>query len=321
MTKGLTVDSLGKDNFTITFGNRAWNGENTRLFGPEEANMNESGEADYEIELLERDEVTGEQQFVITLTETGLSKISNSTVDGKIFVNYQARLNADAVEADTGAIKVEGNKTSLVVGTNTSRDYEFKSNEDIKVYTYEIDVAKSFSHEVADMSDVSFSITRMVKDSDAVVEQQIKFVKEKDGVYHVYDEDEEGETTEIVNCAKDGKLILKGLDADTYYLTEESTVKGYNLMRDTMTVEFDDDYKNDGVIDSASLASGDSEALAIENEDLDAGVVSFGIKNNETIEALHTGGDGWSNTLMALGATAVFAGSAMFIFRKRKEQA
>ena len=88
-----------------------------------------------------------------------------------------------------------------------------------------------------------------------------------------------------------------------------------------MTVTFDDNYKNDGKIDSASLASGKSEAIAIANEDLDAGVVSFGIKNNETIEALHTGGSGWTNAMFALGMSAVLAGSAMFIFRKKREQA
>lgn len=317
MTKGLTVDDLTSANFTVTYGSQAWNGSNAKLYGPDQAGMNENGEPDYTIELLDRDADSGEQKFVITLTETGLGKISASTVDGKIYVNYKARLNADAVVEDDGAIKVEGNKTSLIVGTKTSRDYEFESNKDVKVYTYEIDVAKSFSHTVEDMSDVSFSINRMVDGA----EQEIEFIKESDGVYHVYDNKEAGTPTKIINCAKDGKLVLKGLDADTYFLTEESTVKGYNLMRDTMTVKFDDDYKNDGKIESASLASGKSAAIAIANEDLDAGVVSFGIKNNETIEALHTGGSGWTNTMFALGMSAVLAGSAMFIFRKRKEQA
>lgn len=317
MTKGLTIDDLTSGNFKVTYGNEAWDGNNAALYGPDQAEMNENGEPDYTIELLDRDVETGEQKFVITLTENGLGKISDAVVDGKIYVNYKARLNADAVIEDDGAIKVEGNKTSLIVGTKTSRDYEFKSNEDIKVYTYEIDVAKSFSHTVEDMSDVSFSINRMVNN----VEMEIEFIKESDGVYHVYDNKEEGTPTKIVNCAKDGKLVLKGLDADTYFLTEESTVKGYNLMRDTMTVTFDDNYKNDGKIDSASLASGKSEAIAIANEDLDAGVVSFGIKNNETIEALHTGGSGWTNAMFALGMSAVLAGSAMFIFRKKREQA
>ena len=319
MSKGLTLDDLSSANFTVTYGNQAWNGANTVLYGPDQAAMNENGEADYNIELLDRDADTGEQKFVITLTETGLGKLSDSTVDGKVFVNYKARLNSDAVVDSTGAIKVESNKTSLVFGTKTSRDYEFKSNEDIKVYTYEIDVAKSFSHEVSDMSDVGFTISRVNPESNK--EENVVFVKEDEGVYHVYDNKEEADTVEEIHVDSKGKLILKGLDADTYVITEESTVKGYNLMRDTLTVEFDDDYKNDGKIESASLASGESEALAITNEDLDSGVVSFGIKNNETIEALHTGGQGWSNTLMALGATAVLAGSAMFIFRRKREQA
>ena len=321
MSKGLTVDSLGSDNFTVTYGNKAWNGENNKLYGPDQANLNQSGNPDYTIELLDRDADSGEQQFVITLTETGLAKLSTAGTDSKVFVNYKARLNADAVAEDTGAIKVEANKTSLVFGTKTSRDYEFKSNEDIKVYTYEVDIAKSFSHEVADMSAVGFTITRL--NPETLAEENLVFIEEEAGVYHIYDNKEEAadsdKVVKEVHCAANGKLILKGLDADTYVLTEESTVKGYNLMRDTMTIEFDDNYLHDGVIESASLASGVTDPIAISNEDLDNGVVSFGIKNNETIEALHTGGDGWSNTLLALGGTAILAGGALFIFRKRKE--
>lgn len=321
MSKGLTVDDLTSENFTVTYGNQAWNGQNAKLYGPDEAEKNQSKQADYTIELLARDGTTGEQQFVITLTETGLNKLSNLGTDGKVFVNYKARLNADAVAEDTGAIKVEANKTSLVFGTKTSRDYEFKSNEDIKVYTYEIDVAKSFSHEVADMSAVGFTITRANPDTGDT--ETLVFVQEEAGVYHVFDNKEldpdADEVVEEVHCAADGKLILKGLDADTYVLTEESTVKGYNLMRDSMTIEFDDDYLHNGILESASLASGKSDPIAITNEDLEQGVVSFGIKNNETIEALHTGGNGWSSAMLALGGTAVLAGGAMFIFRRRKE--
>ena len=321
MSKGLTVDSLGSDNFTVTYGNKAWNGENAELYGPDKAYLNESGNPDYNIELLARNADSGEQQFVITLTETGLAKLSKAGTDGKVFVNYKARLNADAVNEDTGAIKVEANKTSLVFGTKTSRDYEFKSNDDIRVYTYEIDIAKSFSHEVADMSAVGFTMTRT--NPESLETENVLFIEEEAGVYHVYDNKETNADSVAVvkeiHCAANGKLILKGLDADAYVITEESTVKGYNLMRDTMTVEFDDDYLHDGVVESASLASGANDPIVIDNEDLDNGVVSFGIKNNETIEALHTGGDGWSSAMLALGGTAVLAGSAMFIFRKRRE--
>lgn len=315
MTKGLTLDDTTAANFKITFGTEMWNGNNGDLtYGD-----------DYTVDLADAPEADGSRKFTITMTEAGLAKMSVITKDCKLFVNYKARLNADAVKTATGDIKVEGNKMSLLYGTSVSRDYEFKSNEDIKVYTYEIDVAKSFSKTVDDMSAVAFSIQGL-KDDGSGDYEQIKFIKEADGVYHVYDGKEvTADSADIlaeINCKADGKLILKGLDARMYVVTEESTVKGYNLMRDTITVNFDDDYLHDGKVNTAKLASGtysDAKAIAITNADLDKGVVSFGIKNNETIEALHTGGAGWSKALMAVGTTAVLAGSAMFIFRRRKE--
>lgn len=314
MSEGLTLDDLTATNFKVTFGGNAWNSESNTVLTIDD---------DYTVAL---DAATN--KITITMTEAGLAKMDQVTADSKVYVNYKARLNADAVKDDTGDIKVEDNKFTLTYGTKTSRDYEFKSNEDIRVYTYEIDIAKKFSHDVDDdeMKAVSFSI-KGLKDDGSGEYEQIKFIKEADGVYHKYDGKEVTEDSasivEEVNCAAGGKLILKGLDARMYVLTEENTVKGYNLMRDTITVNFDDTYKHDGKVDSAKLASGtysEDSAIAIANEDLDKGVVSFTIKNNDTIEALHTGGSGWTRALAAMGMTAIVAGGAIFVFQRRKEE-
>lgn len=315
MSEGLTLDDTSAENFKVSFGVSAWNdAENNKALTYGD---------DYTVELDSDTNIV-----TVTMTEAGLAKMSEVTADSKVYVNYKARLNADAVKDDTGAIKVEDNKFTLTYGTKTSRDYEFKSNEDIRVYTYEIDIAKKFSHTVSDedMKAVSFSI-KGLKDDGSGDYEQVKFIKEADGVYHKYDGKEvaadSAEIVEEVHCAAGGKLILKGLDARMYVVTEENTVKGYNLMRDTISVNFADNYKQDGKVDSAKLASGtysEDSAIAIANEDLDKGVVSFTIKNNETIEALHTGGSGWTRALAAMGVTAIVAGGAMFVFRKRKEE-
>lgn len=316
MSKGLTLDDLSAANFKVSFGAGAWNSEGNRTL---------VHSTDYTI-VETPAKANGDHDFVITLTQSGLAKFDGITQDSKVYVNYKARLNADAVKGTTGAIKEESNKTNLVFGTSTSRDYSFDSNPDIKAYTYEIDVTKTFSHTVDDMSPVSFTI-KGLKDDGSGDYEQIKFIKETDGVYHKYDGKEVAENSAAVitevHCSNAGKLILKGLDARMYVFTEENTVKGYNLMRDTITVNFDDNYRHNGKVDMAEIASGKyvaANAVAIRNVDLDKGVVSFGIKNNETIEALHTGGDGWSNTLMAVGMSAIVAGGAIFIFKRRKEE-
>lgn len=316
MSKGLTLDDISGNNFKLSFGTGAWNSTgNTALVHSTDYTIVETPA-----------KANGDHDFVITLTQSGLAKFDQMSKDAKLYVNYKARLNKDAVSEKTGAIKEDSNKTNLVFGTSTSRDYSFDSNPDIRAYTYEINVTKTFSHTVDDMSPVSFTI-KGLKDDGSGDYEQVKFIKEADGVYHKYDGKEVAENSAAVitevHCSEGGKLILKGLDARMYVFTEENTVKGYNLMRDTITVNFDDDYRHNGKVDMAEIASGKyvaSNAVAIRNVDLDKGVVSFGIKNNETIEALHTGGDGWSNALMAMGMTAIVAGGAIFLFKRKKEE-
>lgn len=316
MTRGLTLDDISENNFEVSYGTDKWNGT---------GNIVLKHGADYTV--VETPAVTdGVHDVIITMTESGLAKMDQISKDSKVYVSYRARLNAEAAKDTTGVIKVEGNKTKLTYGTSTSRDYEFNSNENIKVYTYEIDITKTFSHTVSDMSTVSFSIEGL-KDDGSGEYEQVMFIKEADGVYHKYDGKEKPtnspEILKEVNCSKTGKLILKGLDARKYIVTEENTLKGYNLMRDTITVNFDDNYIHNGTVDKADLASGvysETTAVAITGADLERGVVSFGIQNNETIDALKTGGDGWSNSLLAMGATAIIAGGAMFIFKKKKEE-
>lgn len=316
MTRGLTLDDISENNFEVSYGTDKWNGT---------GNIVLKHGVDYTV--VETPAVTdGDHDVIITMTESGLAKMDQISKDSKVYVSYRARLNAEAAKDTTGVIKVEGNKTKLTYGTSTSRDYEFNSNENIKVYTYEIDITKTFSHTVSDMSTVSFSIEGL-KDDGSGEYEQVMFIKEADGVYHKYDGKEKPtnspEILKEVNCSKTGKLILKGLDARKYIVTEENTLKGYNLMRDTITVNFDDNYIHNGTVDKADLASGvysETTAVAITGADLDRGVVSFGIQNNETIDALKTGGDGWSNSLLAMGATAIIAGGAMFIFKKKKEE-
>lgn len=305
MTEGLTLDDLTGTNFHVSVGTNKYN----------EANKELAITTDYTVAY-----DTAANLITITFTPTGLGKLDALTQDSKVFVKYAARLNEKAVTAagKQGAVKVESNSATLTFGTNTSASVTFKSNTDTKVYTYEMDLTKSFTGDAAgkDKSAVSFSVQAAKADGSG--NEDVVFVKEADGVYHVYDGKETGAQVKEINVSKDGKLIVKGLDARTYVLTEENTVSGYNLMRDKITLKFDDNYLHDGKLDSASVASGNAAPVAITNGDLADGVVSFEILNNETITALHTGGSGWNNAFVIMGMGALAAGLVMFASRRRR---
>lgn len=303
MSAGLTLDDLTGTNFKVSVGTDEYNKANKAL----------AITTDYTVAYDQAANL-----ITITFTPDGLSKLNGLTKDSKVFVQYAARLNEKAVTAagKQGAIKVETNAATLTFGTKTSTSVTYKSNTNTKIYTYEMDLTKSFSKAVADKSAVSFSMQGAKADGSG--NEDIVFVKEADGVYHVYDGKETGAQVKEINAAKDGKLIVKGLDARTYIITEENTVSGYNLMRDKITLKFDDNYLHDGALDSASVASGKAAPVAITNGDLAKGVVSFEIMNNETITALHTGGSGWNNAFVILGLGAMAAGLVIFANRRRQ---
>ena len=303
MSAGLTLDDLTGTNFKVSVGTDAYNGTNKDL----------AITTDYTVAY-----DTTANLITITFTPTGLGKLNSLTKDSKVFVKYAARLNEKAVTAagKQGAIKSESNAATLTFGTNTSNSVTYDSNKDTKVYTYEMDLTKSFTGNVTDKSAVSFSIQGAKADGSG--NEDVVFIKEGDGVYHVYDGKETGTQLKEINASAAGKLIVKGLDARTYVLTEENTVSGYNLMRDKITLKFDDNYLHDGKLDSASVASGNAAPVAITNGDLANGVVSFEILNNETITALHTGGSGWNNAFVIMGMGALAAGLVMFASRRRR---
>lgn len=302
MSEGLTLDDKTGTNFKVSVGTEAYNKTNKDLA------INTDYTVDYD---------DAAKLITITFTPTGLGKLGALTQDSKVFVKYAARLNEKAVTAagKQGAIKSETNAATLTFGTNTSTSVTFKSNTNNKVYTYEMDLTKSFTGNVADKSAVSFSMQG--EKADGSGNEDIVFIKESDGVYHVYDGKETGDQLKEINAAKDGKLIVKGLDARTYVITEENTVSGYNLMRDKVTLKFDDNYLHDGALDSASVASGSAAPVAITNGDLAKGIASFTIMNNETITALHTGGSGWNSALMIAGLGVLAAGLVLIASRRR----
>ena len=294
---GLIIDDHSANNFEVSLGTDNYNGDGNTML--------EYG-THYVIE-------GKDTSFVLTLTEVGLDKLNQISADSKLYVRYQARLTKDAVK-DNGAIKEESNAFTLTYGTSVSADKEFASNQDIRVYTYEIDIKKSFSHEVDDISQVSFKVAYQQNDG---IYQPLRFVKETAGIYHLQDKAETGVDT--INPDAQGNLIIKGLDDGTYEFKEASTIPGFNLLRDPIYVTLKKAYPEDGTLQQASVQSKNSEKMMLE-EGLAQGIARFEIRNNETIAILHTGGDGRDIFAAILGVMMIFGGTVIILNKKTYEK-
>ena len=187
----------------------------------------------------------GESVMTIEMTERGLSEInaSKSVYSGSSMVNsgfsdctvritYTAKMDSDnsVVFGDNG----NDNKVVLT-WKRTSDNYYDTLVDDAHVYTYGIDLTKMFSDGKGDFSKVEFIVQN---DSDYYYVQAE--LNEAEGVYYVTDHTSNPEAaTHFIPVASNGnpgKVIIKGLEDDTYTITEIRTDNGYTLLKDDIEI-------------------------------------------------------------------------------------
>ena len=145
-----------------------------------------------------------------------------------IRVTYSATLNqnADVVFGD------DGNPNTVVLTWKRSNmDYYDTLVDDCHVYTYVLELTKEFSDGRGDFSKVNFKAQNTTDNYWLVARQ------DGDGLYYVTDHvAAEADATTFVPNSSTGVLTIKGVEDDTYILTETQTCNGYTLLKDGIPV-------------------------------------------------------------------------------------
>ena len=186
-----------------------------------------------------------ESVMTISMTEAGLEEINtNDRVysdadslfsgysDCTIRITYKATMDSDnsVVYGDSG----NPNKVVLV-WKRSSQDYFDTLVDDAHVFTYAMELTKLFSDGNGDYKNVEFI---MQNDTDGY------FVKaelnEEEGIYYVVDHvADEADATHFIpveNESGEGLVIVKGLEDDSYTVTEVRTDNGYTLLKDDIKI-------------------------------------------------------------------------------------
>ena len=187
----------------------------------------------------------GESVMTIEMTEQGLTEINtNKRVytgasmvnsgysDCTIRITYKATMDSDnsVVYGDSG------NPNEVVlVWKRSSQDYFDTLVDDAHVFTYAMELTKLFSDGNGDYKNVEFI---MQNDTDGY------FVKaelnEEEGIYYVVDHvADEADATHFIpveNESGEGLVIVKGLEDDSYTVTEVRTDNGYTLLKDDIKI-------------------------------------------------------------------------------------
>ena len=249
--------------------------------------------------------------MTIRMTEAGLSEINEAATvytdsvkrgysDCTMRLTYAATLTADAKMGDTD------NPNEVVLTWKRTNTTYFDTLKDCcHVYTYGVDVLKQFSDNGGNVRNVKF---RLHNDSDDCY----IIADLKDGVYYAkgFTSKKSDATTFIPNAQ--GHIVVKGLEDDTYSLTETATDKGYVLLKDAVkivikTAENGQCKKCGAKLLTASATVNGKDVTMSEGN----AIVPLTVVNNPGFDLPKTGGYGtWMYTVggvLLLGAAAFIA--------------
>lgn len=236
--------------------------------------------------------------MTITMTAAGLAEINtgadtanNVNNNGNmkyagysnytVRISYTAKLHSD----DSVTFGDNGNDNDVTLTwSRTSENYYDVLNDDCHVYAYGIHLVKNFS-DIADNAEaaeqglyehVKFKVQNTTDGYWVVAE-----LNEAEGLYYVTgttaNEDEATAFSPVTAYAGSdlgfyGRIVILGLEDDTYVMTETETANGYTLLEKNITVEItavEDVYRICGVYGE------DSDGLTQNDDRYDAD----GIKN------------------------------------------
>ena len=254
--------------------------------------------------------------MTIKMTEIGLSEINEATAvytdsikrgysDCTMRITYAATLTADAELGDTD----NPNEVELT-WRRTNNTYFDTLKDCCHVYTYGIDVLKQFSDNGGNARNVKFRLHNDTDDCYIIAEQ-------KDGIYYAkgFAAKKADATTFVPNSS--GHIVVKGLEDDTYSLTETATDKGYVLLKEAVKIVIKTSENGQcekcgaKLLTASAIVNGKDVTMTEGNA-----IVPLTVVNNPGFDLPKTGGYGtW---MFTVGGVALLGAAAFIVVKSRK---
>lgn len=188
----------------------------------------------------------GESVMTIEITEAGLAELNTSKAvysdagmvnsgfsDCTLRIRYTAKMNSngDLVYGDKG-----NDNRVVLTWKRSSQNYYDTLVDDCHVFTYGIDLTKVFNDGQGNFKNVAFLIQN--KTDGYYVKAALD---QATGIYYVteYVTDKKDATNfvPVTVAGKDGKIVVMGLEDDSYVISELKTDNGYTLLKNAITVD------------------------------------------------------------------------------------
>lgn len=269
-------------------------------------------------------------RMTIAMTESGLEEINSAETvynpktsllrgysDCTLRITYACTVNSDAtvVYGDSG----NPNEVELT-WRRTNAEYYDTLKDCCHVYTYGTDLTKQFSDNAGNFDKVKFLLKNNTDGYFVQAEQD-----KPSGIYYVTGHtEEESEATTFIPVSS-GKITVKGLENDSYTITETATDSGYTLLKEPIAVEVTStEGQTTCELCGAALRTASAEvngkAVAMQ-EDHSSGnaIVPLTITNTRNFTLPKTGGNGNRN-LFVLGGVALIVGMGLVVFALKKKR-
>ena len=273
-------------------------------------------------------------QMTITMTESGLAEINAATTvydpatsllrgysNLTMRITYTCTVNSDAtvVYGDSG----NPNDVTLT-WKRTNTEYYDTLIDDCHVYTYGLDLTKKFSDNNGNFDNVKFLLKNATDNYYVQAE-----LNKSEGVYYVTGHTEkEADATKFSPMSGEvnhGKVMVKGLEDDSYIITEVATDSGYTLLKENITIDIMSS-------DSTTICSVCGKALKTatakvngkdvtmnENNGSVSALVPLAVTNTRGFDLPKTGGKG-NALIYGLGIAALLTAGGITVFYLRKRR-
>ena len=259
-----------------------------------------------------------QNSMTIKMTESGLSEINEATSvytdsvkrgysDCAMRITYAATLTADAKMGDT-----DNPNTVTLTWKRTNTTYFDTLKDCCHVYTYGVDILKQFSDGKGNIQNVKFLLHNGTDDCYIIADL-------KDGVYYAkgITSKKADATTFVPNSS--GHIVVKGLEDDSYSLTETATDKGYVLLKEAVKIIIKTAESGQCEKCGAKLLTANATVNGKDVTMTDGNaIVPMTVVNNPGFDLPKTGGYGtW---MFTIGGVALLGAAAFIVIRSRKHK-
>lgn len=266
------------------------------------------------------DELTGKSTLTVKFTDlkTAVADLSAQT---KIYVEYTAKLDpekdANVVVGGNGnenTVKLVYSNNPMAEGTGTSVP------DTVRDYTYALKLVKQ-DHESKDkLQNVGFTIQATVPDDNADGSaSKDKYVQEHGNL---------GETPYEFFTNEKGEIYIKGLDAGTYTVHEQTALGNYNSLKDftftisTQASSADSLHKTEEEAQTVTVTrtAETSDLVILDDATQTDGTVTLTVENKKGTGLPLTGLNGVTFTWIAGGAVLCIGVAHLIRSRKQAEE-